>query len=88
MKNSLSNENGFLSLLGLLLAMAIIFFLGYKIYGAYLLKPSVDTRTKNALSQEGLSSASNTSSFDSMTQRVKDINKAAADQYKQIDEMK
>lgn len=87
MRKLCANESGFLSLLGLLLAIAIICFVGYKAYGTYLSKPKVDSKTRQALSESGIDVSNDISTFQSMKERIKSVNQSAADQYKQIEQM-
>lgn len=87
MKNYFKDRKGFVSLLGLLLAMAIIFFLGYKAYGTYLSKPKTDSKTTQALSESGINTSNNISTFQSMKERLKEINTEADNQYRQIEQM-
>ena len=51
-------QEGFVSLLGLLLVLVIIGIIFYKAYGIYFGKPAVDKETKKILSNEGIDTTS------------------------------
>ncbi len=85
MMNPLRSEKAFASLIGLLLAIAIIVFVAYKVYGVYLGKPTVqDKQTRKALSEQGLDTSSAVGTYQSTKGRVGDIKKMIADQSDQL----
>ena len=81
----LSNKEGFLSILGLLIAMAIIFFIGYWAYGHYLLKrpASADGQNKGALSDYNPND-SQFGIFQDMKQKISDVNRKTRERENQL----
>ena len=85
MINRLRSEKAFASLIGLLLAIAIIVFVAYKIYGVYLGKPTVeDKQTRKVLSEQGLDTSGAVGTYQSTKSKVGDIKKMIADQSDQL----
>ncbi len=79
----LFNQKGFMSALGLLMAMAIMFFIGYLAYGRYLNKRPGSADNQKALSDYNPND-SQLGIFQDMKQKIADVNqktKERADQF-------
>ena len=75
MTNNLRNQKGFVSLLGLLFAIAIICFVAYKIYNVYLSKPTTDKETQKALKEQGMDTSTQQGAYDSAKEKIRDVKK-------------
>jgi len=73
MKNNVRNQKGFVSLLGLLFAIAIICFVAYKIYNAYLAKPTTDQETQKALKEQGMDTRTQQGAYDSAKEKIQGV---------------
>ena len=82
---NIKNEKAFMSLIGLLLSIAIIVFVAYKVYNVYL-KPSMSQETKKDLSSQGFDTSSQMGALQSSKQKINDINKAIKEQANQFPE--
>ena len=70
------NQKGFVSILGMLLTLMIIFFLGYKAFGLYLNKPSDrKTDTTDQRRNNGGYYSSRMQTFVDTKEKINDINK-------------
>ena len=76
-------EEGFVSMLGLLLSIAIIFFLAYKMYTNYFTKPLLDTQTQKAVSGQGINTSNPQTIVQSTRDSIKGIEKKMQDQQKE-----
>ena len=78
------NKKGFVSLLGLILTLMIIFFIGYKAFDIYL-KPS-DKKTGAAVSvpDSGGYYSSRVETFVDTKEKIKDINKMSLEREDQF----
>ena len=79
------NEKGFVAIIGLLLTLAIIFFLGFKAYDIYLNKPS-DQKTSGDQSQvqSGGYYSSRVQTFVDTKEKIKGVNKMISDREDQF----
>jgi hypothetical protein len=57
----------------LLLVLAIIMFIAFKVFKLYFKKPSLDKETQRAISEQGINSASPKSIIDSTRGKLQDI---------------
>ena len=78
------NQKAFVSLLGLLLAIAIIVFIGYKMYGVYLNKSTPDAQTKKALADQNIDMSNQMGAFGGAKTKIRDVNKILQDQSDQM----
>ncbi len=83
---NIKGEKAFMSLIGLLLSIAIIVFVAYKVYNLYLKSPSMSQETRESLSSQGIDTSSQTGAFQSSKQKISEINKAMKDQANQFPE--
>lgn len=83
---NIKNNKAFMSLLGLLLSIAIIVFVAYKVYNLYLKSPSMSQETRESLSSQGIDTSSQAGAFQSTKQKVSDINKVIRDRANQFPE--
>ena len=81
----LRNEKGFLSLIGLLVALAIISFLCYNFLTVYFKKPVFDQQTQESLKQQGMDVSNYQTVLDSARKTVEKVNKQQADYQEQLD---
>ncbi len=65
----------------LLLALAIIMFIAFKVFNVYFKKPSLDKETQRFISEQGIDTTSHKSTIDSTRDKLEDI------QTKHIDEL-
>ena len=79
------DQKGFASLVGMLLALVIIFFLGYKAFGVYLNKPS-DKKTDEAgqVNNGGGYYSSRMQTFIDTKEKIKDVNKTILERENQF----
>ncbi len=76
-KNIMNNERGgAFTLLGLLLALAIICFLIIKMFSGYTASESLDKETKKSLSKEGINLEGPKKILDSTRDIIKQSNKS------------
>lgn len=68
-------RRGFLTLLGLLLAIAIILFLGYKVLATYFKESAAGTQSGQSLSEYGIDTSTPSLLIGSTRSKIKDINK-------------
>ena len=68
-------KKGFLSLIGLLLSIVIIFVLCYFLLTVYLKGPSTDKATKKSLTEQNIDTTTYQTTLDSTKARIKNINK-------------
>ncbi|MFH1359540.1 MAG: hypothetical protein ABIJ41_00690 [Candidatus Omnitrophota bacterium] len=69
------NEKGFASLIGMLLAIAIVAFLAYKAITTYYQKPSADQETQKTMKEQGIDTSTYRSALDSAKQKTAGIEK-------------
>jgi len=82
MINSVGNNKGFGSLIGLLLTAVMIAFLCYIMMKVYVKGPSMDKKTKEILEEESIDTSSSKGILDSTKKKIEDINKQAAERNK------
>lgn len=82
-----NNKKAFVSLLGLFLAIVIIFFIGYRLYNTYLGKPSADKENQKFFLEHGIDTSSQVNTFESTKQKIRDVNKTMQDRENQISDM-
>ncbi len=57
----------------ILLALAIIAFIAYKVFNVYFKKTSLDKDTQKIISEQGIDTTSSKSTIDSTRDKLKDI---------------
>ena len=67
-------KSGFV-FLELVLVLAIILFLCYRLLNMYFKKPSLDKETKKVLTEQGIDTTSYKATLDSTREKVEDITK-------------
>jgi len=60
-------------LIELLLVLAIIMFIAFKVFKLYFKKPALDKETQRAISEQGIDTASPNSIIDSTQKKLQDI---------------
>jgi len=79
------NQKGFVAVIGLLLALCIIFFLGFKAYDIYLNKPSEDQKANGKVQiQEGGYYSSRINVLHDSKEKIKDVNKMILEREDQL----
>lgn len=76
------------TILELLLAVAIIYFLVYIGITRYFNNTAMDSQTKNFISEQGINTASPITVLDSSKQKLQAINKQALDREKELQDIK
>lgn len=84
----INNTKGFFTLLGLILAIAIILFLAQTVLKNYYEKPVLDKTTEQSISGSGIDVTTYHNVVGSTRQKVSDIEKQMQDYGKQISETK
>jgi hypothetical protein len=74
-------QQGFLSIVGLLLTVLVMGFLAYFMMKTYFQKPPVDQATATSLEQAGIRSDNYQVLMNSVKQQLGDINKRQQDQF-------
>lgn len=72
--DNIKNQNGF-SIVGIILALAIVALLYYLSINYYLKGPSVDNKTKQELAEQGINTNSYMGVTKTANEKVKDFNK-------------
>ena len=81
------SKGGFFTLLGLLLATAIIGAIWYMVY-VYSRKPSVDKETEELLLEQDINTSSHQATLDSTRKKIQDINRKLLNREKEIESMR
>ena len=81
----LKNKQGFLSLIGMLLAVAIICFISYFAWNTYFRKSPLDKAAQETLNEQGINTANTQTILGSTKNKLKEIQNQAA---KQLEEVK
>jgi predicted membrane protein len=84
MKYFYKERNGFFTILGTLLAVAIILFLCYLLLNNYFKKPLLDNKTQGVLSEQGINTSNYRTILDSTKDKLKDIEKQALNREGQL----
>ena len=84
-RDSFRFKKGFFTLLGVLLAIVIVFFLFYLLSKVYFGNPSSDNKTKEFLSKQGIDASSHKTILDSTTKKIEDINKKLRSQTEELE---
>jgi uncharacterized membrane protein YhiD involved in acid resistance len=80
--NEFKQGFGFLEII---LVMAVILFLSYRLLNQYFKKPLVDKETQELLSSQGIDTSSYKATTDSVRQKIQDITQQ---HLKQLDDIK
>ncbi len=81
------DRRGF-TLLGLLLAIAIVCVLYYIAVNTYFKKPILDKSTEKSLSEQGIDISSHQAILESTKEKLEDINKKLLNKSRQIEDIK
>jgi hypothetical protein len=81
---NIKNNKAFVSLIGLLFSIGIIFFIGYKVYDVYLKKPVADRQTQKILSEAGMDTSSQSGAYEGTKAKIRDVNRMLLDREKQL----
>jgi hypothetical protein len=76
-------KNGFM-FIELILALAIIMFIAFKVFNAYFKKPSLDNETQRLISEQGIDTTSHKTTIDSTRDKLEDIQNKHIDQLNKI----
>lgn len=76
-------KTGFM-LIELLVALAIIMFIVFKVLSPHFIKPSLDKETQKVISEQGIDTTSYKSTIDSTRNKLRDIQKQHDDELNQI----
>jgi hypothetical protein len=71
------SQKGFASILGLLFALAIIFFIFYLIFNTYFQQSCINKSDQKAVSEPGINTANYGTILDTTRSKIKDIEKQA-----------
>lgn len=88
MNNYFKNRKGFFTLIGILLAAAIIFILFYILFNSYYKRPALDETTDKTLSEQNIDTSSYSTIVDSTRKQVKDIEGQLLDRSRQLEDMR
>jgi hypothetical protein len=72
-------HRGFASMIGLLFALAIVLFIFYILFNTYFKRTSMDKSTEKAVQEQGINTANYGTIIDSTRNKIKDIEKQAAE---------
>lgn len=77
-------KQGFLTLIGMLFAIAIICFLTYFTWNVYFKNGPLDKATQGALKEQGINASSYQSVLDSTKSKLKEIQNQSAKQLEEV----
>lgn len=83
----LKQKNGFFTLLGIVLTMAIILVLFYYLFNTYFKQPVVDKESQKSFNEYNIDTANYKTIMDSTRDRVKGIEKDMLNQSQQWQDM-
>ena len=76
-------KTGFM-LIELLVVLAIIMFIVFKVFNLYFMKPSLNKETQKVISEQGIDTANYKSLIDSTRNKLRDIQNQHNDELNQI----